>query len=133
MSLLPGVPCLGTTTGLLESGKTIQKPKVTSSYFFFNPTLSILCPYFSIFPSPKMYVYIAVPKGDTIETLQILLIFQLGASGRSLQRLHPHYEYGSIDPRVVRVMRSRNRSNDPNPKLCWSPNPLRCVESLRGF
>lgn len=42
MALLPGVPCLGTTTGLLESGKTIQKPKVTSSYFFLNPTLSIL-------------------------------------------------------------------------------------------
>lgn len=104
MSLLPGVPCLGTTTGLLESGKTIQKPKVASSYFFLKTTLSILF-HFSI---PKMYVYIAVPKGDTIETLQILLIFQLGASGRSLQRLHPHYEYGSIDPRVVRVMRSRN-------------------------
>lgn len=129
VSLLPGVPCLGTTTGLLESGKTIQKPKVASSYFFLKTTLSILF-HFSI---PKMYVYIAVPKGDTIETLQILLIFQLGASGRSLQRLHPHYEYGSIDPRVVRVMRSRNWSDDPNPKLCWSRNHLRTVESLRGF
>lgn len=30
-------------------------------------------------------------------------------------------------------MRSRNRSNDPNPKLCWSRNQLRCVESLLGF
>ena len=109
-----------------------DNPEAESYIFllFFKPHFVHTFPFFH---PPKMYVYIAVPKGDTIETLQILLIFQLGASGRSLQRLHPHYEYGSIDPRVVRVMRSRNRSNDPNPKLCWSPNPLRCVESLRGF